>query len=77
MTMTRQHFELIAEVLSLGVDVIDASEIDMRDRYAKAFADELSRTNPRFDRERFIAAATKGPKQGSDRADLAENPRAA
>ena len=48
-TMTRQHFRLIADVLANNAP---HSEL------AAAFADALAMTNPRFNREAFIKAAT-------------------
>lgn len=61
--MTRQHFELIAEVLaqeSMAARVLgrgEAAERQMRIVTAN-FAGRLAATNPNFDKERFIAAAT-------------------
>lgn len=67
--MTKKDFELIAGVLratDIGQDFghsVDGhsaylgAECD-RANVTEAFADALQHTNPRFDRERFIAAAT-------------------
>lgn len=50
MRMTRQHFEFIADVV--GPAMAWPSNIH-------AIADELEKTNDRFDRDKFIARATK------------------
>lgn len=47
-SMTRQHFQLIADVLKNNH--ADSSLI-------AAFADALHRTNPRFNRDAFVAAS--------------------
>lgn len=52
--MSRKDFILIAETIRF-FDV----DADTRARLAAEFADTLRGTNARFDRERFIAAATK------------------
>lgn len=52
-TMTRQDFELIAGVVA-SIDSKDNTQTYV----AELFADRLAETNPRFDRERFIEAAT-------------------
>ncbi len=49
MTMTRQHFTLIAEVIS-------SSKPSEATQMAHAFADKLRETNSRFNRERFLEA---------------------
>lgn len=54
--MTKKDFELIAGVLRRA-DTCTAKIVDARE-VALMFADALQHTNPRFDRERFIAAAT-------------------
>jgi hypothetical protein len=57
--MTKKDYELIARVLRetsvlcLGGSYKDARAIQA---YAEAFADEFALTNPRFNRERFLAA---------------------
>lgn len=48
--MTRQHFEYIADVM--GPIVGWPSDL-------QSIADALERTNPRFNREKFIQRATK------------------
>lgn len=50
--MTKQDFELIADIVRHWL-------VDYPDRQkatANAFADVLQRTNPRFDRARFLKA---------------------
>lgn len=52
--MTRQHFELIAATIR------DLTFSPPNKQYiAAVFAATLDDTNPNFDRERFIAAATR------------------
>jgi hypothetical protein len=56
MNMTRQHFQLIADVLrewSQGYDQAEEAKV-----VAELFADQLTTTNPSFDRDRFIDVAT-------------------
>lgn len=55
--MTRKDFNLIAQTIKMlpssdhkGIDTVRF------DALCSQFADALSSTNPRFDRERFIAA---------------------
>lgn len=52
MTMTRQHFQLIA-------DVVRTTSLAPKDRaeLARVFANKLAETNPAFNRERFFRAA--------------------
>jgi hypothetical protein len=52
--MTKKDFELIAAVCRTRLygDLTKAQ----RDTVAAHFADALERTNPRFDRERFLKA---------------------
>lgn len=54
--MTKRDFELIAEVM----DDLDGSEIGLsrgtHNAIAEALADAFSRTNPRFNRSRFLKA---------------------
>lgn len=57
MTMTKQHFELIAAaVLTNPVVSNEADQI----QFAEHFANILENTNPRFNRSQFIKAATIG-----------------
>lgn len=53
--MTRKDYELIARVLRNADEMIDEMALEA---LAENFADELAETNPRFDRARFISAAT-------------------
>ena len=57
--MTRKDFELIAATLRrLGEDnALCFDSTDDRDTIARVFANELSHTNPNFNRDRFIKAA--------------------
>lgn len=48
--MTKRHFVKIAGIIRLSSGISD------RERVASQFADMLKQENPRFDRERFIAA---------------------
>ena len=62
--MQRRHFEFIAEALrETKINSIDAGDqIDwgsiwvFRKALTQTFADALAKTNPNFDRERFLAA---------------------
>ena len=57
--MTRQDFCLIAETIrTLPVSQSDGMTFGnpVREFIARRFADNLKRTNPRFDAERFIKA---------------------
>lgn len=61
MTMPRAHFQLIADVLyEAGIEIDDRNfGPDARSIWigmADAFASELAKTNPRFDRARFLRA---------------------
>lgn len=53
MTMTRQHFALIAAVLA---PYVGEQEANIPASIAKDFADKLRTTNPNFNRERFLRA---------------------
>lgn len=50
--MTKQDFILIADVLASLPDVV------AREAVVARFAERLAETNPRFERARFIRAAT-------------------
>lgn len=52
MTMTRQDFQLIADVISN----LNSDGGDPYTYVAEAFADKLADTNPNFDRARFLKA---------------------
>jgi hypothetical protein len=64
MTMTKQHFESLAEALGMAVAVESIADEDdlaivstgAAYRVALAVADALRGTNPRFDRARFMGA---------------------
>lgn len=55
--MQHRHFATVAAIVANM-----RGDLDLRfsqgevDRIAKHFADELAKTNPRFDRKRFLAA---------------------
>lgn len=53
--MTRKDFELIAAVLRNAP--LHTQGCAYVDELAEDFADALAETNPRFDRDRFLAAA--------------------
>ena len=53
--MTRKDYELIADTIRTDCP------LSGRLRLAEAFALKLAEDNPRFDRERFIKAATADP----------------
>ena len=53
--MTRKDFELIAKVLRNADEVADQETLEA---LADMFADELSKTNPAFNRGLFVAKAT-------------------
>lgn len=53
--MTKAHFEFIAEMLRTHIQVWPGKSI-LIERLAVDFAAELERTNPAFDRERFLKA---------------------
>ena len=56
--MTKKDFELIARVIRLSkrrFDAYNETAIEIHE-FAKEMAYHLSATNPRFDRERFLAA---------------------
>jgi hypothetical protein len=53
--VTRKHFELIAETLRGAVET-NADSRDALPTLAAHFADALRRTNPNFNRARFLAA---------------------
>lgn len=53
MTLTRQHFQLIADVLKRAK--FNTTELGHR-TICEDFADELAKTNPNFNRRRFLTA---------------------
>lgn len=73
MRLTRQHFQLIASILndadpttynlttdSPQFDFYYQGKFHQHRDLVHNFADALARTNPNFDRERFIEACTPG-----------------
>jgi len=54
--MTRRDYEIIAK----GIREAPLDDGRSLRLVAESMADTLATTNPRFDRERFILAATKG-----------------
>lgn len=63
--MTKKDFKLIALILA-GHNVFPRQR-NSRDELALSFADALEQVNPRFNRERFLAACgvgTDGPAWG-------------
>lgn len=50
MTMTRQHFEWIAEIIKTAPPNM------LREQWAEQFASAMLAINPRFNRERFLRA---------------------
>lgn len=59
-TMTRIHFQFIADVVRalplVAQGGAHAVDIDIRHMVALEFADALAETSPGFDRARFLAA---------------------
>ena len=58
--MTKKDFTFIAATIA-AMPTFSASLRDQRRSCALAFANALAATNPRFDRDRFLDAATKAP----------------
>ena len=56
--MTRKHFKIVAEAVS---NIVERSE---RWLIANMLANSFEKENPRFDRDRFIAACR--PTEGAD-----------
>jgi hypothetical protein len=56
--LQHRHSATIAAIIKRMAKVSNQEHgfIDIRDDVADHFADELANTNPRFDRERFLAA---------------------
>ncbi len=57
-TMTRQHFQLIADVLRKTQEDNTPSGMtnELCSQIASTFANELAKTNPGFKRDRFLKA---------------------
>lgn len=64
--MTHKDFVLIAGALA-DVKRLMTPDADTLAEVIGCMADALGRTNPRFDRSRFIAAANGTPTTGRDR----------
>ena len=59
--MTRKHFIAIAKVIhDLDLDRYGDRQFQQRKYIAASLAPILASTNPAFDRDRFIRAATEG-----------------
>lgn len=58
MAMTKKHFEAIADVVFWN-DQLFGSNAD-REKFAEELARTLAQFNGRFDRGRFVQAATEG-----------------
>ena len=56
--MTKKHFEFIAATIA-AMPAFSPTLRDQRRSCALAFAKALQKTNPNFNRERFLDAATK------------------
>ncbi len=56
--MQHRHFTTIAEIIRDMKKVYNGEHgfIDVREDVAEELANALARTNPRFDRERFLSA---------------------
>lgn len=61
--MTPRHFEFIASTIR-NMPTFAASLRTQRESCAAAFADALAKTHSNFDRDRFIADATRSNKNG-------------
>jgi hypothetical protein len=70
MTLTRQHFELIAEMIRDGRESFKSNTVHAR--YAADVASRLASTNPLFDRGRFILACMPTAWVGSSKANVWE-----
>lgn len=58
-TMTRAHFEFIAATIAAMPDHAVTLRAQ-KESTARTFADSLAKTNPNFDREKFLTACAKG-----------------
>lgn len=61
--MQHRHFKAIAATIASFPFNHQYERLQM----ANHFADSLAGTNPKFDRERFVAAATGNPMNGRDK----------
>jgi hypothetical protein len=61
--MTRKDFQLIADTFAEEIATCEAMEETVSAQalrhFAASMADSLAKTNPRFDRERFVTACTR------------------
>jgi len=57
--MTHKHFEAIAQVLNNRHTPVRTTQTVTVRAIAEDLAEELSKHNPRFDKERFVKACTK------------------
>lgn len=70
--MTHKDFVLIAGAVAAAREMSHAARHDIGaagafDDVSNQLADALAATNPRFDRQRFLAAARGEPSTGRDR----------
>ena len=56
--MQRRHFELIAGIIA-ELNPISPAAKDYKQALVEHFIDELAKTNPLFDRARFVKACNK------------------
>ena len=54
--MTKKDFELIAGVMRNFTEIDTYPDLNDTDYISHLFADALTETNPRFDRDRFLTA---------------------
>jgi len=59
--MTARDFRAIADIIARF------QGLTVEESLARAFADMLAQTNPRFDRSRFLAAAMGSPATNGDK----------
>lgn len=57
--MSRQHFQFIADIIAAMPDHAPTLRAQ-KESTARTFADNLRKSNSRFDREKFLEACTKG-----------------
>lgn len=63
-TFEHRHFKVIARIIA---DMEQAGYPQWAGPTAHHFADCLAKTNPRFNRERFLSAAKGEPSNGRDK----------
>lgn len=60
-TMQHRHFAVVAGVIAgFPQSRGPVEDFDFRDNVAELFADAFAKTNPRFDRARFLRACKNG-----------------